>query len=588
MHMEVYMLFLTKNKKSDYRIVIPEDTTPSVKTAASELAKYMFDISHAYIDIVCECKDPVEKEICVGFTNRDSGICPCELEELGEEGFIIRTAGEKLFILGSDVRGAIYGVYTFLEKFCNCRFYTHEFERVPKADEIIVPDITVKEVPVLEYRNAYWFAQSGEFISAKLKNNGEMGHHLTERVGGSVAYNGDFCHTLGYLSGLCKKGEMVWENPCLNNEEVYQTILANVKADLREHPDRKIISVSQLDGTDGECQCEKCRKVTEEEGSPSANLVRTVNRLQEDIKDEFPGVRVDTLAYRFSRKPPKSVIPHPDSIIRLCNIECCFRHPLYECDKDPINEDHFITNFKKWSEISNHLYIWDYTTNFTNSSIPFPNFEALRKNVRYFAENGVTGIFEQGNISSYNGEWGELRGYVLCKLLWNPYMSEEEYQGHINDFMNDYYGKGGPMLRKVFDMEHEFSKNGHFGVYFDRSNYFIIDPAGKDELEGNKLFYNKAMELFAEAELASANDAKCLANIRRSRIQLHNYNWFILRDDEDNAKTDEEKKAAADALEENGKIMFGLMRDYEQYCNREFSEVDFTKEHDYKGTPIWW
>ncbi len=586
------MLFITKNKKSDYRIVIPADTTPSVNTAAQELQKYICDISGAYLPIVCDCKEEQEKEICIGYTNRDSGICPCEAEKLGDEGYIIKTFGEKLFIYGSDVRGALYGVYTFLEKFCNCRFYTFEFERVPKDDEITVPDASLREVPVLEYRNAYWFSQSQEFISAKLKNNGWMGHDLTERVGGGIAYNGDFCHTLGYLSGLVKKGEGCWENPCLNDEEVYKTTLANVKADLREHPERKIISVSQLDGTEGECQCEKCKAVTEEEGSPAGNLIRFCNRLQDDIKDEFPDVRIDTLAYRFSRFAPKKAIPHEDMIVRLCNIECCFRHPLYECNDDPIDEKHFTVNLKKWSEISNHLYIWDYTTNFTNCSVPFPNFGAMRKNVRYFVDNGVTGIFEQGNIASYNGEWGALRGYILCKLLWNPYMTEGEYRGLIEEFMDDYYGRGSEQMKELLKIEHECTRNGHFGVYFDSTFYSMEYPYATNSLEVKKFFLEKAFSLFEAAEAAAANQPVCLANIRRAKIQAHNLKWFLQTDLEDEAKeAGDEARYEAELAERarNNQIQFGLMRDYGVTCNREFSELDFTKEpKDWTSTPIFW
>lgn len=583
------MLFIAKDRKSDYRIVIPKDATVSVKTAASQLVSYICDISGAFIDTVCECKDPEPREICLGFTNRDSGISAEELEGLGTDGYIIRTVGERLFILGSGVRGALYGVYTFLEKFCNCRFYTNDFERVPKCDDITVPDITLKEVPALEYRNVYWYAQSGEFISAKLKNNGAMGHNLTERVGGGIEYNGDFCHTIGYLSGLCKKGEAAWDNPCFTDEEVYKTTLENVKAELRAHPEQKIISVSQLDGNNGECDCERCRKLYEEEESHAANMLRFVNRIQEDIKEEFPDVQVDTLAYRFSRKPPKTLKAHPDLIVRLCNIECCFRHPLDECNQNPIDDEHFVTNLKNWSRLTNHLYIWDYTTNFTNSSIPFPNFEAIRKNVRFFVENGVTGIFEQGNIASLNGEWGELRGYLLCKLLWNPYMSEEEYQEHMMDFMNDYYGKGAPMMKEFLDMEHSFSENAHFGVYFDDASHYIYYPYAESPLEGAFEFFNRGMKLFEEAERAAANNAFALANIRRTKIQLHNYKWFILGKKQNATKDEAEKAAIDEEIIANNKILFGLMRDYDQHCNREFSRVDFTKDpEDWKGSCIWW
>lgn len=582
------MLFITRKGKSNYRIVIPKDTTPSVITASTELVKYIFDISGAYLRVVCDCKESADYEICIGFTNRDCGVSADELEALGSDGFIIKALGTKLFILGSDVRGALYGVYSFLEKFCNCRFYTDDFERIPKCEDIVVPDITVREVPVFEYRNTYWHSQAGEFISAKLKNNGGMGHTLTERVGGGIEYNGAFCHTLGYLAGLCKKDEAWWDNPCLTDENVYQTVLSNVKAELRAFPDKKIISVSQLDGNNGECKCERCRKIAEEQNCNSATLVLFINRLQEEIKEEFPDVQIDTLAYRFSRKPPKDLTVHPDAIVRLCNIECCFRHSIDECDESPAYsniEETFENNLKRWSKLTNHLYIWDYTTNFTNSSTIFPNFEALRKNARFFAENGVTGVFEQGNIASLNGEFGELRGYLLCKLLWNPYMTEEEYQGHIKDFITDFYGEAAPLIKKFFDMTLAYSEKSHFGCYFDNSSLYVFKPWQDSREVGAEKFAVEGMELFDKAEAICANNAFALANVRRARIQMHNYKNFVLQG---RKVPDGERDALNAEIYANNKKQFELMRDGGIVENREFAHMDYTKEPDFLAYALQW
>jgi len=527
---------LVSNGASEYRIVIRENHTPSEETAAAELSSYISAISGAVLPSVSDSEPESAKEICIGFTSRDSGETAAELEALGEEGYIIKVSGKKLFILGSGVRGAIYGVYTFLEKCCGCRFYTNDFERVPKSADISVEDICIRETPVFEYRNAYWFAQSGEFISVKLKNNGGMGHELSERVGGGIDYTGDFCHTMGYLSEKCERGDACWDQPCLTDEEIYEKVLKNVKKELRENPGGKIISVSQLDGDNGECSCEKCSAVYEEEHSHMGNLLRFVNRIQADIRDEFPGVHVDTLAYRFSRIAPDVTVPDPDVIVRLCDIECGFRHPLELGGKVPVygDEVNFAANLKKWGKVTNHLYIWDYTTNFTNHSIPFVNFGVLRENLRFFAENGITGVFEQGNIQSHNGEFGELRGYLIEKLLWNPYMSAEEYRQHMEDFANDYYGAAAKYILQYIDLELECSKDSNFGVYFDDASHYVYVPGMATKLDGGFEFFRLAEELFNKAEEAVADDKLSRSHVRRSRIQIHNYKYFILR-----KKTDE-------------------------------------------------
>ena len=79
------------------------------------------------------------------------------------------------------------------------------------------------------------------------------------------------------------------------------------------------------------------------------------------------------------------------------------------------------------------LYVWDYTTDFGHYQQPFPNFDSLQSNVRFFVKHGVKSLFEQGNYSGGGGgEMEPLRAYVLAKLLWNP---DTDVQKHIHEFV---------------------------------------------------------------------------------------------------------------------------------------------------------
>lgn len=580
------MLYIADDKKTEYVIVYRKDHSQSEETAASELAKYLQLLSGAEFPIVTDDTPKSDKEIIIGYCDRP-GCKP--QKKLGDEGFNIKADGSRLLILGSAVRGALYGVYTFLEKFCGCRFFTSDCEKIPAAVRTFLVDSNIDhtEIPVFEYRNTYWYTMENEMICAKLKNNGGMGHEITDKVGGAIHYNGNFCHTIPILAETNDH----WNMPCLSDEEIYQTTLKNVKADLRAHPDQKIISVSQVDGLNGECSCEKCREVYEEEQSHMGTLLRFVNRIQEDIKEEFPDVVVDTLAYRFTRKPPAVTKPHKDLIIRLCNIECSFLKPLEE-DRSEGNEEYgtFIENIKKWHECCNRLYIWDYTTNFANMTTLFPNFDAIRPNMRFFAENGVVGMFSQGNISNRNGELGELRAYLLAKLQWNPYMSENEYRTHMADFCNGYYGEGGKYILEFINLMQSSCNDNYMTIYFDNSSNFISMPGYKDQLSGSFAFYDKACELFDNAEAAawSAGDKFAYSNIRRSRIALHNFNNFLLKSMVGKAPNKEMGDLIERYTVENNRQQFILMREYDVHENREFNQVDFTKVPDFHGYALWW
>ena len=73
-----------------------------------------------------------------------------------------------------------------------------------------------------------------------------------------------------------------------------------------------IFSVSQND-TFNNCQCEQCKAVDDAEGSPAGSLLKFVNAVAESIEKDHPKIRIDTLAYQYTRKPPKTIRPRADS-----------------------------------------------------------------------------------------------------------------------------------------------------------------------------------------------------------------------------------------------------------------------------------
>ena len=584
---------LTLNKNTDYVIIYRKDATEAEKTAVQNLKKYIFKISGA---ILCEFTDnraESAKEIVVGYTNR-GGYDDESVRKLGDEGFTVKTVGEKIYILGSGVRGAIYGVFDFLEKYCGCLFMTSEYEKVPRNESIVIPDIDVTEIPVFECRNSYWYPVKEEDISAKLKLNGCADRFLTEKYGGGVYYAGDFQHTIGYLSEQCPEGERAWVQPCLSDENVYQTVLKNVRRKLKECPHAKIMSITQNDGDGGACKCDKCREVNEREGTEMGTMLAFVNRIARELKDEYPDVLFDTFAYRFTRKPTKTILPEDNVIVRLCSIESCFRHAHEDCHITP-GTDHYVEPFSdqliEWSKLTKHLYIWDYTTDFTNYSTSFMNLGILRKNIRFFADNKVDGVFEQGNIFCPNGEFGELKGYILARLMWNPYMSEEEYWAEIDKFIEGYYGKGGVYIREYIDYMLECSKNSHFGIYFDNASIYIKPDGFEDELDAKFEFIKHSNELFDKAEALCESDEE-LAHIRCSKIQLLNYTYFALNEYSERIKDDPEKaeehKKTEEKIIENNKLQFKYMKMYGMVCPMEFQYIDKVGEPDYRKPALLW
>lgn len=49
-----------------------------------------------------------------------------------------------------------------------------------------------------------------------------------------------------------------------------------------------------------------------------------------------------------------------------------------------------------------------------------PNIGVIAPNIRLFAERGVVGVFEQGDVLSCAGSFAALRHYLASHLLWDP------------------------------------------------------------------------------------------------------------------------------------------------------------------------
>ncbi len=466
------VLNLVVNGVSDYVIVRGENAYISEVTASTELQSYIKQISGVEIPIVTDATAPVEKEIVVGKTNRESEG-EFNRDELGDDGLVIKSNGQKLFLVGGEQRGTLYSVYTFLEEYLGCRFYTESFERVPEQKTISLEPIAEnKQLPVFDVRNSFWYEVYDHTLSAKLKINCARGRGtIPEALGGSVYGAGHDCHSLyrlAEMSSASTGGHGMWnEEPCLTSEDVYNTVLKNVRASLAANPTTKYISVSQNDSS-GErvgCECDNCMAVYNKYGCWTGLYLEFVNRVAREIKDEYPDVMIHTFAYQYTRLVPENLVPEDNVAIQLCTIEANRRIPIedYKEYTDPDDYEEigdFEYLLKEWGKVCDYLAVWDYVTDYGNYNISLPGFEAVKENVRLFADNNVKDLFLQGAYQSECGEFGELKGYIMAKLLWNPYMSDEEYWALIDEFLVDYYGPGGVKLREYIDLLQAETING--------------------------------------------------------------------------------------------------------------------------------
>ncbi len=166
-----------------------------------------------------------------------------------------------------------------------------------------------------------------------------------------------------------------------------------------------------------------------------------LNRVAEAVEKEFPDVLVESLAYQYTRKPPKTIKPRDNVLIRLCTIECSYIQPL-----DGEQNQKFAADMEGWSKLAKHLFIWDYTTNYNDYLGPHPNLRVLVPNVRYFVKHGAIGLFEEGE----GDDFCELKNWLLMRVMWEPHLDGEKL---IDEFVRGYYGEAvAPLIKQYWDV----------------------------------------------------------------------------------------------------------------------------------------
>jgi len=458
-------------------IVIAQDATEPERHAADELAGFLRQITGAKFEI--QAPPAVGQfRLLVGPGAAKLAVTDFSTDGLGSDGIVIRTVGNDLILAGGRPRGTLYAVYTFLEEQIGCRWWSSQASTIPIKPTLQIGQLNIRYMPPLEYRETFWFDAFDGDWAVRNKSNGNS-ERLDEQRGAKHKYEG-FVHTFFPLIPPEKyfedhpewfseiDGKRIHERAqlCLTNEEMRAELVKNLKERLRNNPAATIASVSQNDWH-GNCKCSKCAAIEKEEGSPAGLMLRFVNAVAEDIEEEFPNVAISTLAYQYTRTPPKITKPRPNVIVRLCSIECSFSKPL----ADERNKE-FRDDIVGWSKICNRLYIWDYTTNFRHYIMPHPNLRVLGPNVKFFVDHSVKGLFEQGAYTSNGAEMAELRAWVLARLLWDPTLDGQEL---IDEFIAGYYGPAGPHIKDYLQITHDAveASGDHLGCFSQHTAKFL-------------------------------------------------------------------------------------------------------------------
>ncbi len=509
------MLTLAVRGVTSYRIVIPASPNTKEIKAADDLALWLGEMTRAKFAIVRESGTftPTGREISVGrtllFAKADTGI---DIKKLRLDGYGVAVKGSTLFIVGGTRRGIINGVYCLLEEDLNCRWYAINTTSIPHVPTLKFRPVQRTYNPKLEtMRDIYYCDALQTDFSIRNKTFALYGY-VPEEWGGFLSLPFPHVHTYfkwvppekyfaehpEYFS--LNKGVRVAHQLCITNPDVQRIIMSEVRNYLKENPNTKIIDVSPYDGWDY-CECPECTKAVQTEASQMGPLMKVVNDVADMVKKEFPNTLVSTLAYKDTVVVPKYIRPRDNVVIWLCT-DAHSPHRLNYVWETKVTAD----AIKAWGKIGAKSIVWDYPVEF-NFLEPNINLAVLADNIRFYVNNGASGVFLQSaDDDNTAADHSYARSWISSKLLWDQSLDTKKL---LKDFNYGFYGKAAPQLQQ-YDQ-----------LLWDSWLNYRKDMKKKD-YPGPKIWgiLPKSWSLMEEAQQIASDDPELIRRVRVAQLPV--------------------------------------------------------------------
>lgn len=488
-------------------IVIPEKAEESTRLSAKELTEYVQKSSG--ITLKTETgESAAPRQIIIGTQATLPNIpdtIRSALEKTDiEDAFFLLCKGDRLYIVGKDRVGELYGTYQFLEEHLGIRWFKaatveDSNEYVPQMKQIRIDDFSTFRKPAFRYRkqdhcsatgkcpvngqafavrigyqiSAPWnFARNfkEEYYMARTADRaGVLGGHTTFVDAVPVKLFDEHPEYFAFRDGKRQKGQQY----CLSNPDVQERVYQFFCDLCRKYPPERINYLFGLiDTTMGWCECENCRKLDETETYDYVNIStrfhKVISAISKRIYEKYPEAHLLSWAYHTYRTIPKNVQYDPRMILYFCIHGRCYGHTL----DDPSCERNrkLLELLKQWKKICKTVWTYEYTSATPPLYVPLELRQA--KDLRFYRSIGIDGwkeeaLFPDADFTPrlkpgeyeerpdrFNSNWQWI--YVTAKLLWDPDLDENKI---LEDIESKYYGCAYPAMKKYHDFRRKLWEN---------------------------------------------------------------------------------------------------------------------------------
>ena len=509
-------------------VQLATDASLPEKTAAHEISAYLGRMTGTMPTVRTEGAAPAARALFVGDTAvaRAAGI---EVAKMGEEEWVVRSVDQGVVIAGGRPRGTLYAAYHYLEEVCGVRWWNPWEEHVPQVRDVPTLGLNLAGKPVIQYRDIYMlYGGDGGRFAARSRLNREGDARISPDYGGCRDYGPPYhVHTFykyippatyfaehpEYFSLVDGKRQADRHQLCLSNPELRRIFVAKLrgyiadceaKAKAAGTPPPVVYDISQNDWY-GQCQCEACQAIVKREGDSEAGLMLDfVNEIAAAIETDYPYVFIDTLAYQYTQKPPSTIRPRDNVIIRLCDTRSNATFPITAEENAPFRQ--FLL---AWANIAKNLRIWDYAVTYAAPrGLPYPSADTYAEDFRFYAEHRVEGVFTELEYPVL-ADVRDYKVWLMAKLLENPHASTNAL---AQDFANGFYGPAGTLFLdyRALLRNSQNEKRAYIGMGPGSASFTFLDF---DTV-------HRTQQLFEQGEALLRDDPVRLARWRHARLSL--------------------------------------------------------------------
>ena len=526
---------LESAKGKNYQIAVNENSIQE-KNAAEHLQKYlskMFPLARFQIISPFAAVETAENVIYVGETEqlKKQGI---DLTKFGPEELLILQKGKKLYLAGGYPRGTLYSVFEFLEK-NGVIHAAQDTCHSPVKQELKLKEMEIRRKPAFKARGICANSFAPDFKLFNKCNSYRVG---SAKNGWYYTYGeGGHCHTFRFYSrnfpiddpsvfAMGKNGRRLVPTRqgdvaplCTSSPKTVELIWQLMEKSYRKTRERclkqnrplpELYEIS-LDDELTVCQCRECRKITEEEGCYTGNMLRLVNEIAGRMEKLDPKVRISMIVYQNTLYFPKRTRPAKNVLPRICVHDNEWLVNVLAESANPLthkNNRAFLKVFTEWEEHSASLGVWEYWTYYTKQIFPFVALNVYFENLKYYRKHKVENAYL--SVEQHTDSFQALKMYLGLKLMDDPARNRKEL---ITGFMNAYYGKAAGIMTEYLNyLDSEVRKESELAPLGarrpDQYKYLNAD------------FLLKCYAFLDEAEKRVSQDARSLRHVHWEYIAL--------------------------------------------------------------------